>query len=901
MRFSEGKRIGNYEIFALLGAGGMGEVYRARDTKLGRDVAIKVLPSEFSSERTRLSRFEKEARSASALNHPNIITIHEIGQIDSTSFIVMELVEGKTLRQILSAGPLTVPKALEIAAQIAEGLSKAHSAGIIHRDLKPENVMITKDGFVKILDFGLAKLHPDESKKEESHLTTLSSTHPGLILGTAGYMSPEQAGGDAIDFRSDQFAFGAVLYEMVTGKRAFQRNNIVNTLSAILKEEPESIDSVAPSVPAPVRWTIDRCLAKDPDGRYSSTKDLAREIDGLRKHFLEISTITKSGPASAQGAGAISLTKSSTRIAWAIAAIAILLAAIATTAYLKRAPKSAQTVRFHLLPPDGVTFNFVGRDAGPVIVSPDGSRLAYVATTREGKKRIYIRKLNSPSAESLDGTDGASYPFWSYDGRFLGFFADGKLKKIGVNGGPPQTLCDASAGRGGTWNRDGVIVFTPGIYNPLYRISSDGGSLTQLTQLAKDTDELSHRWPYFLPDQRHFIYIGFKQNVYGQKSGHRVHITSLDGKTNNIVDLNTQSQVLYSLPGHLLFARENSLLAQPFDISQFKLTGEAFPLAQQVQLYLNTGNAIFSASENGVLAYQASSMPAISQLKWFDRSGKQIAVVGPPGDYEDPDLSPDGKKVAINRIDSQIGFTNIWYFEVFQNKQTRFTFSASFDHHAVWSPDQSKIIYDSQRRGRANLYVKALSGTGSEELLLESDDEKTPDGFSPDGRFLVYQSFNSKTKLDLWLLPFLGDRKPIPIIRTENNELGGQISPDNKWLAYTSDESGRSEIYVTTFPTVSGKRQISTTGGTQPKWRGDGKELFYLSADRILTSVEIKEGERFEEGEAKPLFATQARYTGNIAYDISADGKSFLINTMISNEKSPPLTVVLGWNADKQH
>jgi serine/threonine protein kinase/Tol biopolymer transport system component len=893
MKLSQGSRIGSYEILSILGAGGMGEVYCARDTKLGREVAIKVLPSEFSSDRARLSRFEKEARSASALNHPNIITIHEIGQVDSTSYIVMELVDGKTLREILSSGPMTVHRVLEIASQIAEGLAKAHSAQIIHRDLKPENVMITKDGFVKILDFGLAKLHQDDSQKEGSHLTTLSSTHPGLIVGTIGYMSPEQAGGDPIDFRSDQFSFGAVLYEMLTGKRAFQRNTVVNTISAILKDEPQPIDTIIPNTPGPVRWVIDRCLSKDPDGRYSSTKDLAHEIHGLRKHFSEISTMTSgSGPAHL----AVPSSKSSARVAWIIAAIAVLFAIIAGMAYLKRVPVSQPTIRFHVSPPQGATFNFVGRDAGPVIVAPDGRRMAFVATSKEGKKQIYVRKLNSLDADALEGTEGATYPFWSGDSRFIGFFAEGKLKKIGIHGGPAQTLCDALAGRGGAWNRDGVIVFTPGIYEPLYRISANGSSLTQLTRLEKNTDELSHRWPYFLPDQRHIIYIGFKQNVADQKSGHRVHITSIDGKENTIVELNTQSQVLAALPGYLLFGRENSLLAQAFDMNKLQITGEAFPIAQQVQLYLNTGNAIFSVSQNGVLAYQQSSTPSISQLKWFDRNGKEISTLGPPGDYEDPDLSPDGKKVAINSINSQIGSTNIWYFDVLQNKQTRFTFSASFDHHAVWTPDQTKIVYDSQRRGRANLYVKSLSGTGSEELLLESDEEKTPTCYSSDGRYLVYQSSNLKTKSDLWLLQFFGDRKPIPLIRTENNEVGGQISPDNKWLAYTSDESGKWEIYVTSFPKVSGKRQISTSGGTQPRWRADGKELFYLSTDRKLMSVEIKEGERFEEGEPKPLFATQSRYTGNVAYDISADGKLFLINTIISNVQSPPLAVVLNWN-----
>jgi eukaryotic-like serine/threonine-protein kinase len=726
----------------------------------------------------------------------------------------------------------------------------------------------------------------------------MSVTEPGLIIGTVGYMSPEQASGNAIDFRSDQFSFGSLLYEMTTGKRAFQRGSAIATLSAILQEQPESIDLAVKGVPAPVRWIIERCLAKDPEDRYASTKDLAHDLNALRGNISEVSTLGKS--ISALEPEGVSSLKSNLRLAWGIAGIALLLAMIAGAAYLKRPLKLPPTVRFNVSPPAGATFNFAGRDAGPVVVSPDGSRLAFVATAQEGRKQIFIRRLDSLSAIELDGTDGASYPFWSPDGHFLGFFAEGRLKKIEADGGPAQTLCDASMGRGGTWNRDGVIVFSPGIYDPLYRVSSNGGSVTQVTRLDKNSPELSHRWPNFLPDQRHILYLGFKQIVAGQNAGHRVYITSVDGKENKQLTLDARSPVLYTSPGYLLFVREATLLAQPFDTTKFEVTGEAVPVAQGVQAYLNTASAVFSASENGVLAYQAGAVPAISQLKWFDRSGRQIATLGPPGDYEDPDLSPDGKQVAINRIDSQIGTTNVWFYEVSKNKATRFTFSPSFDHHAIWSPDQSRIIFDSQRRGPANLYQKTLSGTGSEELLLQTDEEKTPDSFSVDGRFLVYQSSNSKTKWDLWLLPLFGDRKPTPLLRTEDNELSGQVSPDGRWLAYTSDDSGRWEIYVTTFPKVSGKRQISTSGGTQPRWRSDGKELFYLSADRKLMSVGINGGKGFEEAEAKPLFDTRSRYTGNVAYDVSADGQSFLINTIISDQSSPPLTVILNWNLDQR-
>lgn len=894
MALSRGQRLGAYEISAPLGAGGMGEVYRAKDTKLGREVAIKILPRQFSSDSTRLNRFVREARSASSLNHPNIITIHEIGWLDETSYIVMELVDGKTLRELLGNGPLPVRKVLFFGAQIAEGLAKAHAAGIVHRDLKPENVMISRDGFVKILDFGLAKLLPaDGSINEEGEALTVSRTEPGVILGTVGYMSPEQASGQAIDFRSDQFSLGSILYEALTGKRAFQRSSTVETLSAVLRDEPDSIRALAPAAPGPLRWIIERCLAKSRDDRYASTKDLARDLATLQDHFAEVGTFAESVPGS-QRVDGIRGSKKSLLVAWGTAALAVVIAALALQAYFRNNAKSEPTIRFHVSAPEKATFNFAGRDAGPVAMSPDGSRIAFVASTAEGRKRLFIRRLDSLSAQPLEGTDGASYPFWSPDSRYLGFFADGKLKKIDSFQGPSQTICDAPMGRGGAWNRDGVIVFAPSVYGSLNRVSADGGEVTRATELDNSSDELSHRWPSFLPDQRHFLYLGFRSVVAGQKSGHRAYVASLDDKEKRFL-FEADSAVQYAWPGYLLFAREAGLLAIPFD-KTLRVRGEARAIARHVQTYLNTASAIFSVSQNGVLTYEEGHTPAVSQLAWFDRTGKQIAAVGPQGDYEDPALSPDGQRVAVNQIDAQTGITNIWFHEISGNKASRFTFSVSFDHHGVWSPDQSRIVFDSQRKGPADLYEKTLHGTGSEQLLLHSEEEKTPLGFSPDGKFVVFQSSSPTTKWDLWILR-LGDRKPVPFLQTANNEVGGQVSPNGRWLSYASDESGRWEVYVTSFPSPEGKWQVSTGGGTQPRWRPDGKELFYLSADRTLMSVEIRSGNGFESERVTPLFATRAKYTGTVAYDVSADGR-FLINTIVSDEASPGLTVVLNWNTD---
>lgn len=891
MKFSSGSMLGPYEIIAPLGAGAMGEVYQARDTRLKRQVAVKVLPSEFSTDKERLQRFEKEAHSASALNHPNIVTIHEIGQIDSSPYIVMELVDGKTLREILSSGPLPLRKMLNIATQIAEGLAKAHSAGIVHRDLKPENLMITKEGLIKILDFGLAKLTLIESSADrKSQTPTIGETHPGLILGTVMYMSPEQACGLPVDFRSDQFSFGIILYEMLTGKQPFQRNSIAETISAVLNEEPGMNDSVHLNIPEPLRWILESCMVKDSEGRYASTKDLARDLARIRDR---LSANVTSAEALFQSAPHKNKLK---HLIAAISGLAILATVIIliTTSSTKR-PEPGPTIRFAVHSPEKSTFNFIGRDAGPVAISPDGRRLAFSTTTQEGRRLLFVHSLDKLVAQSLNGTDGASYPFWSYDSRSIGFFADGKLKKIESTGGAVQTLTDAPLGRGGTWNKDGVIVFSPGVFHPLYRISSAGGATTPVTKIAKG--ELSHRWPHFLPDGQHFVYLEFKPSREGVIMVHDVRVGSLDNMDSQFL-LKSNSRVAYASPGYLLSIRESTLMAIPFDAKSLRITGEPLPIADNAQVYLNTASAIFSASENGNLAYQAGGTPTVSQLIWFDRSGKQVNAIGPPSDYEDPHISPDGSKVALNKLDPQTGVSNIWIYDLSSGTDTRFTFSRSFDHNPIWSPDKSKIVFDSNRKGPAGLYQRSLIGTEGEELLFDSDEEKTPTDWSPDGQIIIYQSSNLKNRWDLWTLPLSGDRKPRPLLRNEYNEMDGRISPNGKWLAYTSDESGLREVYVSAISGSSGKWQISTAGGSQPKWRRDGKEIYYLAADRKLMAVPIQDSDHFQAGTANPLFETRSRYTGNSAYDVTSDGQRFLINTVVSGQTSTPITVVINWTSD---
>jgi eukaryotic-like serine/threonine-protein kinase len=894
MTLSTGTRLGPYEILSPIGAGGMGEVYRARDTRLGRDVALKVLPSSFSDDEQRLHRFEQEACAAGALNHPNILAIHDVGKHDGSSYVVSELLEGETLRARMGGAALPQRKATEYSLQIARGLAAAHEKGIVHRDLKPENIFITRDGRVKILDFGLAKLtEPVDGQSKTDIPTRRIDTDPGMVMGTVGYMSPEQVHGRPVDHRADIFSFGAILYEMLTGKRAFHGESPAETMSAILREDPPDLSQSNKSIALALERVVRHCLEKNPEERFHSASDLAFAIEAL-SGSTPTSIQTEAMPA----LGARWM-KRRELIAWIVASAAVLATLALGIAYFESTRVDVRAVRSFILPPEKSAFNFGSRSGASISVSPDGRRLAFVATTAGGGNLLWVRSLDALSAQALAGTEGAIYPFWSPDSRSLGFFAQGKLKKIDAAGGPALPLCDAPAGRGGTWNRDGVIVFSPDISGPLHRVSASGGASGPVTNLDETRGDLSHRWPTFLPDGTHFLYLG---GATGIREAPAIYVASLESKESKLV-LRDSSNVEYAL-GYLVYLRGDTLMAQPFDAGRLETKGEGFPIAEQVQHVGVAGPQIltvgaFSVSENGILAYQMGKATGASELAWFDRSGKQLGVLGDQALYTNVRLSPDGKRASVGIIDPQTGRPDIWLYEVASGRRTRFTFDPAQERAVAWSPDGSRIAFSSNRKAHFDIYQKDSSGAGSEELLLESDFDKFPTSFSTDGRFLLYWVAGLKTGADLWILPLWGDRKPFPFLQTDSNEGNGMFSPDGRWVAYFSTESGSVELYVASFPGPGGKRQVSSAGaGTPAKWRNDGKEIFYLSPDDKLMGAEVNgQGATLEVGAVRALFEIRRGGPGYV-YDVTADGQRFVVNTAVEQKESAPITLVVNWTAD---
>jgi len=880
---SAGTRVGRYEIRSKIGEGGMGEVYRARDEKLNRDVAIKVLPATLSQDADRLQRFEQEAEAAGALNHPNILAVYDVGTHEGSPYIVSELLEGEELREQLNDGSLPQRKALDYAQQIAQGLAAAHERGITHRDLKPENLFVTTDGRVKILDFGLAKLRPLRNETVSSEIDTRKQiTDPGTVMGTVGYMSPEQVRGHEADHRSDIFSLGSILYEMLAGQRAFRRDTMAETMTAILKEEPPELSETNAKISLPLDKIVRRCLEKKPERRFHSASDLAFAIESLS------GTTSSSGQTETITALPALRPRTRERMVWIGSTFVLLIASVALAfLYFRHTPtESSNAVRFFITAPENSSFSAA---AAGFAVSPDGRHLAFIATMADGKQLLWVRSLDALSARVLPGTEGAINPFWSPDSRSLGFFAYGKLKKIEAAGGPPLTLCDAPNGRGGTWNREGVILFTPNTTAPLYRVSASGGVATAVTKLdegARRRQERSHRWPSFLPDGNHFLYVGVG-----------IRVASLDSPEGKLLPLNANSNALYA-QGHLLFMREQTLMAQPFDVKRLETTGDAVPITEQVQVGGGGAKGAFSVSEQGILAYRTGDVGSGSQITWFDRSGKQTGVLGDLANYASVHLSPDGKRTAVS-IAGRNG--DIWIYELARGLRTRLTFDPESQHDVIWSPDGNRLVFNSSRKGRLDLYQKAADGTGSEELLVESDVDKYPNSWSPDGRFLLYSTTFDvpKTGTDLWVLPVSGDRKPFPFLQTEFNESRAKFSPDGGWIAYQSDESGRDEVYVTLFPGPGGKRQISTAGGTFPRWRSDGKEIFYLAPDNKLMAVEVKGQEAtLEVGAARVLFDIQpGNPISGYQYDVTSDGQHFLVNTSVAQKASSPITVVINWAA----
>jgi Tol biopolymer transport system component len=873
MALSPGVRLGPYEVLSPLGAGGMGEVYRARDPRLAREVAIKVLPVDFSRDPERLHRFEQEARAAAALNHPDILAVYDIGQHNGSPYIVSELLEGDTLRARLGARPLPARKAVDYAIQIARGLAAAHAKGIVHRDLKPDNIFITSDERVKILDFGVAKLADRDAKSSASDLPTRApETHPGLVLGTIGYMSPEQVRGQPADHRSDIFAFGAILYEMLSGRRAFDAQSNADTMTAILQQDPPPLATVALRVGPGLARIIDRCLEKSPNARFQSTHDLGFALEALSTH---------SGEAAA---APTSTWRRPEWLPWAVVAATalglIVTSALAVT-YYRQSRDAGRALRFQIAAPGGVTFTQTAI-ANFVAVSPDGRQLVFAATNMSGTPLLWVRALDSLEARPLPGTEGGRQPFWSPDGRFVGFFAHGLLKKVPAGGGPPQVLCDASViPTGGAWSQDGVVLFS-GLSGPIRRVSAAGGQSVSATA-QRGPDDV-HSFPHFLPGGKRFLY--HARNPNPDYNG--IYVKAFDSDEVRLV-LRASSNVLYVLPGYLLYSRAGVLMAQPFDPDRAATAGDPFPIADHVDQFPESGVASFSASETGVLVYRGSAETAVSRLRWFDRGGKPLGDLGEPRPYRNPRLSPDGKRVAVEIVDRS-GNRDIWLMDVARGVPVRFTFDSGRDAAPVWSPDGQKIAW----QGNAAVYMKASSGAGSEEVLR--GEAWIPDDWTPDGSGLLYHPTAPR---QVWIQPLVAaDRTPRAVIEGRVITTHARVSPDGRWVAFASTDSGRFEVYLQNFPTPAGRWQVSTDGGIQPKWGRGGKELFYLSVDGRLMAVPVTLGALAEVGKPQPLFQTLVDATTGFTwhqYDVAPDGQRFLVNA--PEISTTPLTVVVNWPA----
>lgn len=878
MTLAAGTRLGPYQISEQLGAGGMGEVYRARDTRLDRSVAIKVLPRHLSDRPDLRERFEREARTISSLNHPNICTLHDIGRQDGVDFLVMEYLEGETLAARLAKGALPLEEALEVALQMADALDKAHRQGVVHRDLKPGNIMLTKSG-AKLLDFGLAKqAQPAASPAGQSAAPTNENplTLQGTILGTLQYMSPEQLEGKDADPRTDIFAFGAVIHEMVTGRKAFDGKSQVSLIAAIVDHDPPPISSVKPVSPPLLDHLVKVCLVKNPDKRWQTMADVLIQLRLIVDSGVELAAPAAGGR-----------TKRHLRAAWGTAAVLFLAAgALALLLVFGGTSPEAAKISFEIPTPSAPS---------PLhnSMSPSGSHIAAIVTSDKGAV-LWVRPLERLNAQTVAGTENVLFPFWSPDGRFIGFFADGKLKKVDLLGAPPQTLSDAAAGHGGTWSQDDVIVLAPTASGPLFRVSAAGGAATQLTELDKSREETAHRHPQFLPDNKHFIYVAVSNKP--ENSG--VHAASLDSKERKFL-VNTPYKAMFAAPEHLLFTRENTLMAQRFDPVRLELAGEPFPIAEGVGINITNSAAGFTVSNNGILAYRTGGLGTASYLMWFDRSGKNIETVGAPAGYQNHVLSPDLQRLAVARAES--GPSDIWIVDLVRGPITRFTFDSGIDNAPLWSPDGTRIVFSTNRGNAAfDLYQKSASGVGQEELLFKSDHPKVPEHWSGDGRFLLYRDIDPQTREDLWVLPMMGDKKPEPVVRSPFREFQGRFSPDGRWIAYVSNESNQDQVYVQGFPTASSRTQISTTGGFQPRWRRDGKELLFISQAREVMAVDIgvsadgalKIGVPRKLFSATPITVTSYRNS----WEMTPDAQRFLINSSQQQATSSlPITVVVNW------
>ncbi len=887
MTLAAGERLGPYEILAPLGAGGMGEVYRARDTRLGREVAVKILPEHLSASPEARERFEREAKVISSLSHPHICVLHDIGAYQDSAYLVMELLEGETLSARLERGPLRLEEALRAAAQVADALDKAHRKGIVHRDLKPGNIMLTKGG-AKILDFGVAKLRDEaaevpEGKSGSGILPTVAPTRTtpltshGAILGTMQYMAPEQLEGKGVDLRSDIFAFGAVLYEMVTGKRAFEGSSQASVIAAILERDPRPVTEIVPASPVALDRAIRRCLAKDPDDRWQSALDLKSELEWI------------SGGSGAMGAvpAAQAAARKRRAPAW-VGPVAALLGAAATFAlgWVLHRPAPPQLMRTSLVMPRGTALD---TDNASIALSPDGTRLAYAAREKGGPLQLYVRPMESLTAQPLAGTEGATYPFWSPDGSHLGFFAEGKLKKVQASGGAAQTICPAEDGRGASWGADDVIVFAPGPFGGLFQVSAEGGTPVPVTTATGEG--LTHRNPRFLPGGRKLLFFS-GTNVKEPNNG--IYCLDLATKKSELV-VHADSEGIYVEPGYLVFVREGNLVAQRIDLSSLKVSGDAVPIAENVQFNTFRFTGTYTFSPTGLLVYRSGAIQGEDQLTWFDLDGKRLGTLGDPAIFWlFLRISPDDRKavVAVRHPD---GGSDLWMYDLVRGLGTRFTLGETNALAPIWSPDGKQVVFSD---GANSLYIKAADGTSPQRKLFTAPGGATvPLDWSPDGSRIVFLTQTPKTGVDLWIFPMKGEEKPGPILATPAAESTASISPDGRYLAYLSDESGRNEIYVTSFPVPGGKWQISTGGAAGGRWLGAGQEFAYDDLEAKTYAVPIaRSGSGLEIGARRPLFGGQA-FRAETA-DCTHDGKRCLAAVPVAGDTGPVLTLVTNWTSE---
>jgi Tol biopolymer transport system component len=883
--------LGHYEVLSPLGAGGMGEVFRARDARLGRDVAVKVIAFAGADEPDRLRRFEQEARAVAALNHPSILSVFDVGATDQgLPYLVFELLEGETLRRRMAGQALPLGKAADWAAQVARALGAAHERGIVHRDVKPENVFVTREGHIKVLDFGLAKLVHGEPAPDGSEEPTLPGlTDPGVVVGTAAYMSPEQVRGARADARSDIFSLGAVLYEMVTGRRAFGAETAAETMSAILKLDPPPLASDAGQVSPDLERIVRRCLEKRSEERFQSARDLAFALESLASSGT--SFVGPRLPASFPWRRALA------------GAALVVLGAIAASLWLRGQPaaRPEELVRFPVTLPPGASF-----DASPIgthiAVAPDGRQVAFVAAAAGRLTRLWLRRLDELQARPLEGTENAVSPFWSPDGRFLAFFSEGRLRKVSAQGGAPETLCDTAFAVSGTWNAEGTILFSQfaGPKGGLWRVSASGG---EPERVRTDAGELES-WPQFLPDGRHFLFLTGAVGLSARASEKffnepaLLHAGSLDSPVVKRL-LPVDSRATYVAGGRLVFARGGSLMTVPFDVQQQKIQGEATPLGETVGYHRPAGSALFSTTPDG-RALVFVPLPAPSQLTWFDRAGRPAGSVGEPARISGVRLSPDGRKAAAHVFDLRKGGRDIWVDDLARGVRSRLASDSPDAMFPIWDPRGERIVYASARGGvPPQVYVRdAVSG--DEQLLLDVPGIRFPRDWSPDGRRIAIEDFMSdrRVRVQLWLLTPGPPSTVAPFMHGTANKYDAQFSPDGGFLAYTSEETGRPEVFVAALDGGSG-RQVSSRGGGQPRWRRDGRELFYISQDGELVAASVTPGRKLGVGQARPLFSppigSNNMMTGyGTQYDVSADGERFLFSVE-SRHTQASFVWLLGW------